>query len=147
MHSKAGYVRLAVILCGVAIAIPNLQAQARRLVMIKVDGLPANLIERRLSEIDPATGNTRLPWIHRVFVEGGAWMRNFYVRGISLSAPSWQMLDTGHKLLIHGNAEYDRFTGHVYDYLNFFPSTWATRGRRWWTCPASRSWTRVAPRC
>ena len=48
-------------------------------------------------------------------------MRNFYVRGISLSAPSWSMLDTGQHLTIHGNAEFDRFIPRVYDYLNFFP--------------------------
>jgi hypothetical protein len=31
------------------------------------------------------------------------------------------MLDTGHHGIIRGNVEYDRFTGYVYDYLNFFP--------------------------
>ena len=31
------------------------------------------------------------------------------------------MLDTGQHLQIHGNAEFDRYTYHVYDYLNFFP--------------------------
>ena len=46
---------------------------------------------------------------------------NFYVRAISLSTPSWSLLDTGQHLQIHGNAEFDRYTGHVYDYMNFFP--------------------------
>src|SRR6185437_13148331 len=46
---------------------------------------------------------------------------NFYTRGISLSAPSWSMLDTGQHGVIRGNVEYDRYTGKVYDYLNFFP--------------------------
>jgi len=31
------------------------------------------------------------------------------------------MLDTGHHSIIRGNAEYDRYTGEVYDYLNTFP--------------------------
>ena len=93
-------------------ASPSLHAQARRLVVIKVDGLSEDLLER---DID------KLPWIRRVFVEQGAWVRNFYVRGISLSAPSWSMLDTGRHMVVRGNAEFDRFTGHVYDYLNFFP--------------------------
>ncbi len=31
------------------------------------------------------------------------------------------MLDTGHHLEIHGNAEYDRYTLRSHDYLNFFP--------------------------
>ena len=59
--------------------------------------------------------------MHYIFVERGAWVRNFYVRGISLSAPSWSMLDTGQHLTIRGNAEFDRFMPRVYDYLNFFP--------------------------
>jgi hypothetical protein len=95
--------------------------QAKRLLVIKVDGLPAGLVEHYLDQTSPATGKSRLPWIHHIFVEKGARIQNFYVRGISLSAPSWQMLETGHSLLIRGNAEYDRFTGHIYDYLNFFP--------------------------
>lgn len=95
--------------------------QAKRLVIIKVDGFPGDLVERYAGEIDPSTGKSRLPWIHRVFIEQGVWVKNFYVRGISLSAPSWQLLDSGHSALIRGNAEYDRYTGRVYDYMNFFP--------------------------
>ena len=45
-------------------------------------------------------------------------MENFYVRGLSLSAPSWSLLDTGRHLEIRGNVEYDRYTLRVYDYLN-----------------------------
>jgi hypothetical protein len=56
-----------------------------------------------------------------VFGRNGTWLDNFYVRGMSLSAPSWSMLDTGHHLEIHGNAEYDRYTLREHDYLNFFP--------------------------
>ena len=62
-----------------------------------------------------------MPWIDRVFAQGGTIVDNFYVRGISLSTPSWSLLDTGQHLQIHGNAEFDRYTGHVYDYMNFFP--------------------------
>lgn len=92
-----------------------------RLVVLKVDGLPGSLVERYLQEVNPETGKSALPWIQHVFVERGAWVRNFYVRGISISVPSWSMLDTGRHLVIRGNAEYDRYTGRVYDYLNFFP--------------------------
>jgi Type I phosphodiesterase / nucleotide pyrophosphatase len=97
------------------------QGQAQRLVLIKVDGLPADTIERLLEQKDPQTGRNLLPWMHSIFIERGAWVRNFYVRGISLSAPSWSMLDTGQHLTIRGNAEFDRFIPRVYDYLNFFP--------------------------
>ena len=59
----------------------------KRVVVIKVDGLPEDTIEQRLNE---------LPWIRRVFVEQGAWVRNFYVRGISLSRPRRVSLDSYH---------------------------------------------------
>ncbi len=94
---------------------------ARRVVILKIDGLNADLLYRNMRETDPATGKSRLPWFSHVFAEHGVVFENFYTRGISLSAPSWSMLDTGHHLVIRGNVEYDRFTGHVYDYLNFFP--------------------------
>ncbi|MES1261187.1 MAG: alkaline phosphatase family protein, partial [Acidobacteriota bacterium] len=89
-----------------------LQGQTKRLVVIKVDGLPEELLEQNID---------RLPWIRHIFIERGAWVRNFYVRGISLSAPSWSLLDTGQHEVIRGNAEFNRFVPRVYDYLNFFP--------------------------
>ncbi|MFN7993680.1 MAG: alkaline phosphatase family protein [Bryobacteraceae bacterium] len=96
-------------------------APARRIVVIKADGLPPDLVSRLARQTDPATGRSLLPSITHVFLEGGIQVTNFYVRGISLSAPSWAMLDTGAPLPIRGNAEYDRWTGRVYDYLNPFP--------------------------
>jgi hypothetical protein len=98
-----------------------LEGQAKRLVLVKVDGLPADRIERLLQQTDPETGRSMLPWMHYIFLERGAWVQNFYVRGVSLSAPSWSMLDTGRHLTIRANAEFDRFMPRVYDYLNFFP--------------------------
>ncbi len=98
-----------------------LAAQVERVVILKVDGLPAQVLEGELSRIDPATHKSSLPWIEHVFGESGVRIPNFYVRAISLSAPSWSLLDTGRHLQIRGNAEFDRFTGRVYDYLNFFP--------------------------
>jgi hypothetical protein len=95
--------------------------EPKRLVILKVDGLPAGLLDRYVREHDPLTGKSRLPWIDHVFHQEGATLQNFYVRGISLSVPSWSLLDTGQHLLIRGNAEYDRYTLRVYDYMNFFP--------------------------
>ncbi len=99
------------------------QGAVDRVVIIKVDGLPERLIERYTAEsADGARqGRSRLPWIQHVFEKNGTWMANFYVRGLSLSAPSWSLLDTGQHLEIRGNAEFDRYTLRVYDYLNFFP--------------------------
>ncbi len=98
-----------------------LAAEIKRVVIIKLDGVPENVLERELSRIDPITHKSTLPWMDRVFDQGGTRMDNFYVRAISLSTPSWSLLDTGQHLQIHGNAEFDRYTGHVYDYMNFFP--------------------------
>ncbi len=97
------------------------QPHAQRLVILKIDGLNADLLYRTMREVDPATGKSRLPWFSHIFAENGTIFENFYTRGISLSAPSWSILDTGHHAVIRGNVEYDRYTGRVYDYLNFFP--------------------------
>lgn len=105
-----------------AVLICSSSAQASgRIVIIKVDGLNADLLYRAMAQTNPATGKSELPWIEHIFRENGTVFENFYTRGISLSAPSWSMLDTGHHTVIRGNAEYDRYTGEVYDYLNFFP--------------------------
>lgn len=98
-----------------------LPAAARRVVIIKADGVPGALLEQVREERDPETGKSRLPWIDEVFGRQGARLANFYVRGSSLSTPSWSIIDTGLHQRIHGNVEYDRFTLRAYDYLNFVP--------------------------
>src|SRR3954462_1316380 len=91
------------------------------MVILKIDGLNGDLLYRTMREMDPSTGKSRLPWFAHIFGENGTVFENFYTRGISLSAPSWSILDTGHHTVVRGNVEYDRYTGYVYDYLNFFP--------------------------
>jgi len=97
------------------------QARAKRVVVIKVDGLPYEMVERFARETDPLTGRSLLPWFSSIFFQNGTRLTNFYVRGMSLSAPSWSTLDTGQHLQIKGNVEFDRYTLHTYDYLNFIP--------------------------
>jgi hypothetical protein len=97
------------------------QAQTKRVVVIKVDGLPYEMVERFVHERDPLTGKSLLPWFDNVFFKNGTRITNFYVRGMSLSAPSWSTLDTGQHLQIKGNVEFDRDILHTYDYLNFIP--------------------------
>ncbi|HEY3742662.1 MAG TPA: alkaline phosphatase family protein [Bryobacteraceae bacterium] len=96
------------------------QAEVKRIVIIKIDGLPGWYLDEVLSKRDPATGNSLAPWFDHIFVQHGVRVKNFYTRGISLSVPSWSLLDTGQHLQIHGNVEYDRYTLKVYDYMNFF---------------------------
>lgn len=99
----------------------NVEAQTKRLVVIKCDGLPYEYIDQTVKERDPRTGKSQLPWIDHIFYQQGTRLSNFYVRGMSLSAPSWSLLDTGQHLQIKGNVEFDRYTLYAYDYLNFIP--------------------------
>jgi hypothetical protein len=98
-------------------------AKVDRVVVLKVDGLPEHVLEKYLNEPGGPghEGRSKLPWIERVFQKNGVWMANYYSRGLSLSGPSWSILDTGQHAEIHGNSEYDRYTLRPYDYLNFFP--------------------------
>jgi hypothetical protein len=106
---------------GTAISSSAAYAQVNRVVVIKVDGLPDESVDRFVRERDPRTGKSQLPWIEHVFYRGGTRLANFYTRGMSLSGPSWSLLDTGQHLQVKGNVEFDRFTLHSYDYLNFIP--------------------------
>ncbi len=96
-------------------------AQPKRLVIIKCDGLPYDAVDRLARQRDPQSGKNVLPWIDHIFYQRGSRLSNFYVRGMSLSAPSWSLLETGQHLQIKGNVEFDRYTLRSYDYLNFFP--------------------------
>ena len=108
-----------VLVCSCVLAV---SAQGvKRVVIIKIDGLPGYYVDRFVKQTDPATGKSMLPWFDEVFYKNGSRVENFYTRGMSLSGPSWGMLDTGQHLQIKGNVEYDRYTLHAYDYLNFFP--------------------------
>lgn len=109
------------LLCALLAFDATLFAAPRRLVLLEVDGLNQDLLEGAMKHVDPATGKSQLPWLSYIFAENGTIFENFYTRGISLSAPSWSLLVTGRHSVIRGNVEYDRYTGQVYDYLNFFP--------------------------
>src|SRR5438874_1506262 len=120
-RKRLGYGKfIAAILSALSLSI-TATAQTRRVVAIKVDGLPYELVERFAHERDPLTGKSLLPWFDHVFFQNGTRLTNFYVRGMSLSAPSWSTLDTGQHLQIKGNVEFDRDILHAYDYLNFIP--------------------------
>jgi hypothetical protein len=117
LHSSPLLATIALILFS---AVPGL-AQAKRIVVIKCDGLPPAYVDTLVRERDPRTGKSQLPWIEHVFYQRGTRLANFYVRGLSLSAPSWSLLETGQHLQIKGNVEFDRYTLQAYDYLNFIP--------------------------
>lgn len=110
----------ALALCLLAIVACNGQA-VKRLVIVKIDGLPGHFVDRYVKQRDNTTGRSVLPWIDEVFYKNGTYLENFYTRGMSLSAPSWSTIDTGQHLQLKGNVEFDRYTLRTYDYLNFFP--------------------------
>ena len=91
-----------------------------RVVILKVDGLPFETLDSFVHRKDPYTGKSVLPWIDYLFYKRGTQFRNFYNRGLSLSASSWALLDTGQPSVIKGNLEFDRLTVRAYDYLNMF---------------------------
>src|SRR5262245_45238835 len=97
------------LLCLILFVFTSAHAAARRVVIVKVDGLPPQMLADFVEARDPVTGLSRLPWIEKVFFRDGVWVKNFYSRGVSVSAPSWQVLETGWPLVIHGNVEYDRY--------------------------------------
>lgn len=106
-------------------------AQTRRVVAVQCDGLPYDVVDRFVKERDPRTGKSQLPWFDYIFYHRGTRLANFYVRGMSLSSPSWSLLATGQHLQIKGNVEFDRYTLQTYDYLNFIPFyVETTAGRR-----------------
>src|SRR6266511_5882716 len=80
-------------------------AQVQRLVIVKCDGLPYEVVDQFVQEKDPRTGKSQLPWIDHIFYQRGVRLANFYVRGMSLSAPSWSLLETGQHLQIKGRSE------------------------------------------
>ena len=114
-------IRLLALLLLAAVVPCNAQQSVRRVVILKIDGLNADRLYRNMREKDVSAGKPRLPWFAHIFGDNGTVFQNFYTRGISLSAPSWSLLVTGRHTVIRGNVEYDRYTGEVYDYLNFFP--------------------------
>src|SRR5436190_490681 len=95
--------------------------RVKRLVMIKLDGVPVQFVDKFVREQDPKTGRSMLPWFEEVFYKNGTRVPNFYSRGMSLSGPAWGQIDTGQHLQIKGNVEYDRYTLRTYDYLGLIP--------------------------
>src|SRR6267378_2909683 len=49
----------------------NSPAQTRRVVILKVDGLPNDMVDRFVHERDPLTGKSLLPWFDYIFYANG----------------------------------------------------------------------------
>ena len=79
-----------------------LMAETSRVVILKIDGLPPS-----------ALSANRLPNIERIFQRNGTTVDNFYSRGLSLSAPSWSLLDTGRPLEIRDRKSTRLNSSHI----------------------------------
>lgn len=104
-----------------ALAWPCAGQGVKRIIVIKLDGVPGYYIDEYVKKHDPRTGVSMLPWFEEVFYKNGTRVPNFYSRGMSLSGPAWGQIDTGQHLQIKGNVEYDRYTLRTYDYLGVIP--------------------------
>ncbi len=62
----------------VALAASPAWAAATRIVVVKSDGLPGYLLDEYVNRKNEETGRWELPWIRKVFLEGGAEVANFY---------------------------------------------------------------------
>ena len=89
-------------LCALVFAITaGASAQGvKRIVVVKIDGLPFESVDRYVKQRDPKTGRSVLPWFEEIFYKNGSRVENFYTRGISLSGPAWGMLDTGQHMQV-----------------------------------------------
>ncbi len=122
MKARHHFIRLFAALILAAVCVIAVSAQnVKRVVVIKVDGLPGYFVDKYVKQRDLATGRSVLPWFDEIFYKNGARLENFYTRGMSLSASSWGQLDTGQHIQIKGNIEFDRYTKHGYDYLYIVP--------------------------
>jgi hypothetical protein len=121
MLHRIKYVRILFLSAFVFCAVTGAAGQGvKRLVVVKIDGLPFESVDKYVKQRDPRTGKSQLPWFDEIFYKNGSRVENFYTRGISLSGPAWGMLDTGQHMQVKGNVEFDRFTQETYDYLRFF---------------------------
>src|SRR3954447_21121410 len=118
-HVHARQISLIILLITAAASVSF--SQVKRVVVIKVDGLPGYFVDKYVRQRDPQTGRSVLPWFDEIFYKNGTRIPNFYSRGMSLSGPAWGQLDTGQHLQIKGNVEYDRYTLRPYDYLAIIP--------------------------
>lgn len=120
-RAAASFVALLLVVAIAFGASPATESQilGSRLVVIKVDGLPQSAVDKYVTRTDPRTGRSVLPWTRYLFYDSGIRVANFYSRGISLSEPSWAIIDTGQHSIIKGNFEVDRNTGDSIDHLSF----------------------------
>ena len=135
-----------VVLCVVGTASqPASQAvlnQSKRVVLIKVDGLPPDLMAAvafpenaeflsRLPYAEDLRSQIRfyreqtgrkliLPNIRHYFFEDGVYIENMFSETLTLSAAAWAVADTGQPSVIKGHATFSRDTSYLRSHLDGF---------------------------
>ena len=116
-----------------------------RLVLIKVDGLPPDLLaalsvperedywerlryapdlRRAVRFYQEQTGRSiLLPNIRHYFFQDGVYVENFYSETLTLSAAAWAVIDTGQPSVIKGHATFSRDTCYLRSHLDGFRDT------------------------
>ncbi len=124
---------------------PDYSDRPGRLVLIKSDGLPPDLLAavamperseylRRLpyaEELQQAMEAYRkrtgreiiLPNIRRYFFENGVYAENTYSETLTLSAVAWSVIETGQPSVVKGHGTFSRDTSYVRSHLDGFRDT------------------------
>ena len=121
------------------------QEERPRLVLIKVDGVPPDLLaalsvperedywrrlayapdlKRAVRFYQEQTGRSIiLPNIRHYFFEEGVYVENVYSETLTLSPASWALIDTGQPSVIKGHCTFSRDTCYLRYYLDGFRDT------------------------
>ena len=121
------------------------EEQGPRLVLIKVDGVPPDLLaalsvperedywerlpyapdlKRAVRFYQEQTGRSiLLPNIRYYFFEDGVYVENVYSETLTLSPASWALIDTGQPSVIKGHCTFSRDTCYLRYYLDGFRDT------------------------
>ncbi len=113
---------------------------SKRLVVLKADGLPPELLEalsfperpELMDRLDYAADLRRqlefyrrqtgrrivLPNIRRYFFENGVHLENIFSETVTLSAAAWAVIDTGQPSVIKGHATFSRDTCYLRSHLD-----------------------------
>jgi hypothetical protein len=112
---------------------------APKLVLIKLDGLSWFVLEAAIDPSGPATDRIPSPEMFRdahdyfqsvlgrrvllpnfqtYFFQEGVRTRTMYSGTLTLSTPSWAMIDTGQPSIVKTNSDFNRFSGRLIFYLD-----------------------------
>ena len=122
------------------VAQPDTQATtSRRLIVVKVDGLPGRLMEAAFDPSGTAADalpysrqfreahaslrsildrDVLLPNLTHYFLHSGARVDTIYSSTLPLSAPSWALIDTGQPSIVKRNYYFDRSAGLLRGFLD-----------------------------